>query len=258
MTIRYKTKSDIKKMAEGGKLLAQLLAELKEKSLAGLAVIELEMAAFKFVKKHNLKAAFQGYLNYPDILCLSINEQVVHTPPSLFKERKLVAGDLVSIDCGFVHQGLYTDSALSFFVPGVEVPKKSQKLLQATEESLLAGIEAAQVGNFLSDIGRAVASRLEAANLGVIRDLVGHGVGFGVHEEPKVPNFWQGQMKAFKDLQLEAGLVLAIEPMATLGGVKIKTLADGFTIVTKDGSLSAHVEHTVAITDQGPQILTKL
>jgi methionyl aminopeptidase len=192
--------------------------------------------------------AFKGLYGFPGSVCTSLNQEVVHGIPS--RKRVLAEGDIVSLDVGVKYQGYYTDSAVTVGVG--EVSDESRRLLDVTERSLAAGIAAATVGSHIGDIGYAVQTLVEAAGFSVVRELVGHGVGMGPHEEPQVPNFG----KPSRGLKLVAGLTIAIEPMVNVGTPKTRTLPDKWTVVTVDGKRSAHFEHTIAVTDAGPRILT--
>ena len=211
--------------------------------------MDLERAAEKKIVELGAKPAFKGYYDYPCVLCTPVNEEIVHGIPS--EKRELKAGDIVSIDCGVVLEGYYGDAAIT--VPVSETVKPElRKLLSVTEESLYKGIDQARIGNSVGDVGAAVQEHVEAAGFSVVREFVGHGIGTHLHEEPQVPNY--GEPGTGMDLR--AGLVLAIEPMITEGGPKIRILNDGWTVVTADGKLAAHFEHTIAVTEDGPKILT--
>ena len=216
---------------------------------AGMSTEDLDAIAEKFIRSHaGATPAFKGLYGFPGTLCTSINQEIVHGIPS--KKRVLKDGDIISIDVGVGYQGYFTDSATTVAI-GV-VDDETQRLLDITEQSLAAGIAAAVPGNHLGDIGAAVQRVVEAAGFSVVRDLVGHGIGVEFHEEPQVPNY--GKPK--RGLKLVPGLTLAIEPMVNIGGPQTRTLADKWTIVTVDGSRSAHFEHTVAITNSGNRVLT--
>jgi methionyl aminopeptidase len=210
----------------------------------------LERAAEKKIKEAGAKPAFKGYFDYPCVLCTSINEEIVHGIPS--EKRVLKAGDIVSIDCGVVMDGYYGDAAITVAVDESVTPEV-QKLLEVTEASLYKGIEQARVGNSIGDVGAAVQEFVEASGFSVVREFVGHGIGTKLHEEPQIPNFGSRGHGA----RLREGMVLAIEPMVNSGGPETKVLSDKWTAVTLDGSYSAHFEHCVAVTRQGPVILTQ-
>jgi methionyl aminopeptidase len=211
--------------------------------------MDLERAAEKKIEEAGAKPAFKGYFDYPCVLCTSINQEIVHGIPS--EKRVLKAGDIVSIDCGVVLDGYYGDAAIT--VPVVEVSPELTKLLEITEASLYRGIEAARVGNTVGDVGAAVQELVEANGFSVVREFVGHGIGTRLHEEPQVPNFGTRGHGA----RLREGMVLAIEPMVNFGKPGTRLLSDKWTAVTEDGSHSAHFEHCVAVTEDGPLILTR-
>jgi methionyl aminopeptidase len=216
---------------------------------AGLSTLDLDAMAEEFILSHaGATPAFKGLYGFPGTLCTSINQEIVHGIPS--RKRVLQDGDVISIDVGVGYQGYFTDSATT--VPVGAIDAETARLLAVTEESLRAGIAAAVPGNHLGDIGSAVQRVVEAAGFSIVRDLVGHGIGVEFHEEPQVPNY--GKPK--RGLKLVPGLTLAIEPMVNIGGPATRTLPDKWTIVTVDGSRSAHFEHTVAITESGNRVLT--
>ncbi|MBI1833705.1 MAG: type I methionyl aminopeptidase [Candidatus Andersenbacteria bacterium] len=251
--VSLKSTEDIQHLAEGGALLGNILEELGSMVKPGVTGQELEVVARKRMQEHNVIPAFLGYgggghTPYPAALCVSVNEVVVHGIPS---SQPFVEGDIVSIDAGLIYKNkYYLDSAHTFAV-GTLAPQ-TQRLLDITKQSLDKGIAVARIGNTTGDIGHAVQSFVESNGLGVVHQLVGHGVGFDVHEEPQVPNFG----KPGRGHILEEGLVIAIEPMVTIGDPAVITEADGWTISTKAGGLAAHFEHTVAITKDGPKVLT--
>jgi methionyl aminopeptidase len=247
--IQLKSLREIDLMAEGGKILAATHQMLRREVRAGISTQELDSLAEAFIRSHHgATPAFKGLYGFPGTICASINQEIVHGIPS--KKRVLKEGDIISIDLGVGYQGYFTDSAAT--VPVGEVAPQTRRLLEVTERSLQAGIAAAVPGNHLGDIGNAVQSVVEAAGFSVVRDLVGHGIGVEFHEEPQVPNY--GKPK--RGLKLVPGLTLAIEPMVNVGGPNTRTLPDKWTIVTVDGSMSAHFEHTVAITHDGNRVLT--
>ena len=247
--IRYKTKEDINKLKKAGSLLGELLDKLEGLVKPGVSTLDLEKYAQEFMKKSGARPLFKGHQGYPAVTCISVNEEVVHGIPS--PNKILKSGDVVGIDSGLWLDNVCVDAARTF--PVGAVSDKANKLLEVTQEALRRGIEQAVPGNHVGDIGHAIQSYVEAQGMSVVRGLVGHGVGFDLWEEPQVPNFGE----AGQGLELKEGLVIAIEPMVTLGGWQIATLSDGWTIVTQDGSLSAQFEHTIAITKKGPLILTK-
>jgi methionyl aminopeptidase len=248
--IKLKSAREIELMVHGGKILAATLDLLRDAVRPGVTTHDLDRAAEDFIRSHEgATPAFKGLYGFPGSICSSINEEIVHGIPS--KKRVLVEGDIVSLDVGVGYRGLFTDSAIT--VPVGAVDAETRRLLEVTQESLEAGIAAAQPGNQVGDIGAAVQAVAEGAGFGVVRELVGHGVGAAMHEEPQVPNFG----KPHRGTKLVPGLTIAIEPMINLGGHAVKTLSDGWTIVTADGSRSAHFEHTVAVTGAGPMVLTR-
>ncbi len=248
--IKLKSERELELMRYGGKILAATLAMLRDAVAPGVSTLELDRMAETFIRDHEgATPAFKGLYGFPGSICSSINEEIVHGIPS--RKRVLREGDIVSLDVGVGYQGLFTDSAIT--VPVGEIDAETQRLLDVTQESLKAGIAAAVAGNQVGDIGAAVQGVVEAAGFSVVRELVGHGVGAAMHEEPQVPNYG----KRHRGAKLMPGLTIAIEPMVNAGGHAVKTLTDGWTIVTADGARSAHFEHTVAITEQGPLVLTR-
>jgi methionyl aminopeptidase len=249
MAIVCKSKAEIEKMGHSGRIVRQVLDYLRTLVAAGVSTMDLERAAEKKIEEFGAKPAFKGYYDYPCVLCTSINQEIVHGIPS--EKRMLKAGDIVSIDCGVVLDGYYGDAAIT--VPVAEVTPDVKKLLEVTEASLYRGIEAVRMGNTVGDVGAAVQELVEANGFSVVREFVGHGIGTRLHEEPQVPNFGIRGHGA----RLREGMVLAIEPMVNFGKPGTKLLSDKWTAVTEDGSFSAHFEHCVAITKNGPLILTK-
>ncbi|MFZ2418434.1 MAG: type I methionyl aminopeptidase, partial [Smithellaceae bacterium] len=199
--------------------------------------------------KRGAKPAFKGYRGYPYSLCTSVNEEVVHGMPS---NRVLVEGDIIGLDFGVYYQGLYGDAAIT--LPVGRVSEQAARLMQVTQQSLYSAIDQACDGNRLGDISAAVQETAEAAGYSIVRDFVGHGIGKSMHEEPQIPNFG----KKGRGIELKKGMILAIEPMVNAGKYRVRILSDGWTVITEDGSLSAHFEHSVAITDNGPEILSTL
>lgn len=247
--ISLKSPRELDLMAEGGRIVAATLAMLRAAVRPGVSTLELDRMAEDFIRKHpGATPSFKGLYGFPGTLCTSINEEIVHGIPS--KRRILHEGDMLKIDVGVRFAGLHTDSATTVAVG--EVDPTSRRLMSVTVEALDAGIAAARPSNHIGDIGAAVQAVVERAGFNVVRDLVGHGIGEQFHEEPQVPNF--GKPK--RGTKLVPGLTIAIEPMVNVGGFKTRTLPDKWTIVTADGSRSAHYEHTVAITENGPRILT--
>lgn len=234
-------------MRLGGKIASRVLNDLKKHLRPGISSKELNLMAEKMILELGGKPSFKGYRNYPAAICASINEEVVHGLP---KERTVKEGDLVGLDLGVIYRGFHTDTAITCSVG--KISQEAQKLLKVTEKALAQGIKMALPGNFLGDVQSAIQNTIEGAGFGVIRSLVGHGIGRDLQEYPPVPNF--GKKGGVP--RLEIGMTLAIEPMVSAGDWHIKTLDDGWTVVTADGSLSAHFEHTIAITEKGPEILT--
>lgn len=249
--IILKTADEIEIMARASKVVAETIQALKREVRPGITTEDLDRMAEEFIRSRGGIPAFKGYRSYPKTLCASVNEQVVHGIPS--KQRVLKDGDIIGLDLGAIVEGFYGDSAVT--VPVGKVPPKVAELLRVTEEALYKGIEQAVVGNRLSDISHAVQRHAEAAGFSVVTDFVGHGIGRQLHEEPQVPNYGRpGQGP-----RLQVGMVLAIEPMVNMGHSAVRILDDQWTAVTKDGSLSAHFEHTIAIQPEGPaRILSRL
>lgn len=247
--ISLKSERELELMAEGGRIVAATLAMLRAAVRPGMTTLDLDKMAEEFIRSHpGATPSFKGLYGFPGTLCTSINEEIVHGIPS--RKRVLREGDMVKIDVGVKFAGLHTDSATTVAVG--EIDPTSRRLMEVTTEALSAGIAAARANNHVGDIGAAVQAVVERAGFSVVRDLVGHGIGEQFHEEPQVPNF--GKPK--RGTKLVPGLTIAIEPMVNVGGPKTRTLSDKWTIVTADGSRSAHFEHTVAITENGPRILT--
>jgi methionyl aminopeptidase len=244
-----KLPEEIEKARASNRIVAEVLSRLREKIKPGVRTKELDKFAEEIAEKRGAKPAFKGYRGYPYSLCISINEVVVHGMPS---ERILEEGDIVSLDFGVCYQGFCGDSAIT--LPVGKVTQKASRLMQVTEQSLYAGIEQARSGNRLGDISAAVQAVVEDAGYSVVRDFVGHGIGKDLHEDPQIPNFGQKG----RGIELKRGMILAIEPMVNEGKYKVQILPDGWTVVTKDRSLSAHFEHSIAITENGPDILSKL
>ena len=249
--IQLKSPREIEIMAHGGRILAETVEALRAAVRPGVTTAELDELAERFIRSHDgATPAFKGLYGFPGSVCASINNEIVHGIPS--RRRTLQAGDIISLDVGVRYQGFYTDSATTVAVG--EVPPESRRLLEVTQAALAAGIDAAQPGNHLGDIGAAVQGVVESAGFSVVKDLVGHGIGVEFHEKPQVPNYG----KAKRGMKLSPGLTIAIEPMVNVGSPDTREMPDRWTIVTADGSRSAHFEHTVAITEQGPRILTQV
>jgi methionyl aminopeptidase len=249
--ITLKSPREIDTMAAAGRIVAATLAQVAAHVRPGVSTAELDHLAEAFIRSHpGAKPSFKGLYDFPATLCTSINQEVVHGIPS--PKRVLKAGDLLSVDVGVWLEGLHADSAATF--PVGAVSKEAEQLLKVTQEALAAGVAQARAGNHVGDIGHAVQQVAEGAGYTVVRELVGHGIGSSFHEEPQVPNY--GKPK--RGPRLAPGMTIAIEPMVNVGGPEIRTLDDKWTVVTEDGSLSAHFEHTVAILENGaaPRVLT--
>ncbi len=248
MAIMIKTMHEIEKMRISGRALREVHNAIAPHVVAGASTMNLEEIAVKKIAELGAIPAFKGYHGFPSALCTSINEEVVHGMPN--SKRILRDGDILSIDCGVIIDGFYSDAAVTY--PIGQVSPKTRKLLEVTQASLEKAIEQCQAGGRLGDISSAVQQLCEAQGFGVVREFVGHGIGRAMHEDPQVPNFGDPG----KGPRLKPGMVLAIEPMINAGGPEVRVLKDGWTAVTLDGSYSAHFEHTVAITKDGPQVLT--
>ena len=247
--IIIKSAREIEFLREAGHIVAATLQKVREAAVVDITTLELDRIAEEYIRSCGAVPAFKGYQGFPGTLCTSVNEEVVHGIPGL---RKLKHGDIVSIDCGAVINGYNGDAAITLAIG--ELDADVQQLLDVTEESLYKGIAQALVGNRLSDISHAVQVHAESYGYGVVRDLVGHGIGRNMHEDPQIPNYGIPG----RGPRLKSGMALAIEPMINLGTYEVETLDDGWTVVTRDAKRSAHFEHTIIITEQGPQILTKL
>jgi methionyl aminopeptidase len=249
MAILIKTAAEIEMMRRSGEALRQVHEAVRPHVQPGASTMDLEKIATAKMEELRAISAFKGYRGFPAVLCTSINNEVVHGIPS--PTRILTDGDIVSIDCGVIVDGYYSDAAVTYPVGNLSAPTK--KLLDVTQASLELAIQQARVGGRLGDISAAVQEMCEAEGFGVVREFVGHGIGKSMHEDPQVPNYGTRG----KGPRLKAGMVLAIEPMINAGGPAVKVLPDGWTTLTVDGSLSAHFEHTVAITKDGPRVLTR-
>jgi methionyl aminopeptidase len=243
-----RSSAELAKMREAGRLVGEVLTELAAHVAPGVTTADLDELAEKRIRKAGATPAFKGYHGYPATICASINEEVIHGIPS--GRRLLNDGDVISIDVGAELDGYFGDSAITLAVG--KVSEEAATLLRVTDESLYKAIEAVKLGGRISDIGHAVQAHVEAYGFSVVREFVGHGIGQKMHEEPQVPNYGEPG----RGPRLTEGMVLAIEPMVNAGKPAVKVLADGWTAVTRDGSLSAHFEHTVAVTADGPWILT--
>lgn len=247
--IHLKTPDELDAIARAGRILHALYGVIGERVVPGATTAELDRFAEAFIRDHEgAEPAFKGLYGFPATLCTSVNHEVVHGIPSA--RRKLAEGDLLSIDCGVKLDGLYADAAIT--LPVGEIPAEAAELVRVTREALHAGIAEARPGNRLGDIGGAIQEVADAHGYGVVRELVGHGIGRSPHEDPQVPNFG----RRGRGLKLQEGMVLAIEPMFNLGTANVRTLPDRWTVVTADRKVSAHWEHTVAVTADGPRLLT--
>lgn len=246
--IEQKSAREIDIMRRAGRLVAEILDQVAEAVRPGVTTLDLDALAERLTLKAGAKPAFKGYRGYKHTICASVNNQVVHGIPS---RSPLEAGDIIGIDFGVILDGFYGDSART--LPVGQITEEARRLLETGKEALARGIAQAAPGKRLGDIGAAVQGFVEARGYSVVREMVGHGIGRALHEEPQVPNYGRPNTGA----RLRPGMVIAIEPMINIGGKEIETLDDGWTVVTEDGSLSAHFEHTVAVTDEGPEILTK-
>ncbi|MFH2012725.1 MAG: type I methionyl aminopeptidase [Pseudomonadota bacterium] len=247
--IILKTKEEIELLRKSNQIVAHILKALKKIIRPGITTLDLDSFAEEQIKKNAAISAFKGYRGFPASLCVSVNEQLVHGIPD---SRKLKEGDIVTLDLGVVRDGFYGDAAIT--VPVGEISQEATKLLEVTQNALYKGIDKAKAGGRLHDISHAIQSWVEGNGFSVVRDFVGHGVGRSLHEEPQIPNFGLPN----RGIQLKAGMVLALEPMVNVGSWKVKIKPDGWTVVTIDGSLCAHFEHTIAITEDGPDILTMM
>ncbi len=245
--INLKTAHEIDLMARAGSLLASVLPPLKEACQPGVKTIELDRIADRLIREGGATPGFLGYNGFPRSICVSINDEAVHGIPG---NRKVAAGDLVSLDLGLVLEGFWADVGVTVGVG--KITPEAERLLKVTEQALYVGIDKARAGGFLGDISSAIQKHVEAAGFSVIRQFVGHGIGRQMHEDPQVPNFGTPGTPP----RLKAGMTLAIEPMVNAGSYEVYMKPDGWTICTADGSLSAYFEHTVAITDRGPLVLT--
>jgi methionyl aminopeptidase len=245
--IIIKTEKEIDLMRQAGKIVAETLLLVEKEVKPGVTTAELDRIAEEFITKHGAKPSFKGLYGFPASLCISVNEQVVHGIPGGYVLKE---GDIISVDCGAEINGFHGDAARTFAVG--EISKEARRLITVTEESFFKGVEAAIVGNRLSDISHNIQNHIEANGFSVVRDFVGHGIGKTVHEDPEVPNFG----RPGRGPKLVAGMALAIEPMVNMGTYRVKTAGDDWTVVTADKSLSAHYENTVVILPDGPEILT--
>lgn len=242
-----RTPAEIEQMRRAGSLVGQVLERLREHVAPGVSTRELDAIAENMICSRGGVPSFKGYRGYPASICASVNNEIIHGIPG---DRMLVDGDIVSIDCGAMLGGYHGDAAMTF--PVGPVSAEAEKLMTVTREALNAGIAMARPKMRLGDVGNAIQRYVEANGFSVVRDFVGHGIGRHMHEDPQIPNFGPAGM----GMRLRTGMVLAIEPMVNAGGHEVVVMDDGWTACTRDGSLSAHFEHTVAITDDGPEVLT--
>ena len=254
--IFLKSPHEIELMRKANRIVIEILAELREQVRPGISTGEIDRWAAELIRKKGAASAFKGYtirngsVPFPATICVSINDEIVHGIPNA--ARTIQDGDVVSLDFGVIHEGFYGDAAISFVLGAA--PERTRKLLTTTAESLEEGIAQAQVGNRLGNVSAAIQDRVEREGFSVVRDFVGHGVGRRLHEDPAVPNYGTKN----RGVRLREGMVLAIEPMVNMGQAAVMMKDDAWTAVTKDGSLSAHFEHSIAITERGPQILSQL
>jgi len=247
-SISIKSEEELRLLRDAGRILAEIVRELKGSLKSGITTQEVDLLAEDLIRRRNVIPAFKGYRGFPGCVCMSINQEVVHGIPG---KRILLDKDIVSIDVGIVHNEYYSDTAVTVGIG--QIHSDLQRLLDVTYQSLCKGIEQAKVNNHLSDISHAIQAYAESNGFAIVREFVGHGIGKRLHEEPEIPNFGEPH----RGPVLKEGMVFAIEPMVNFGGWKTKIQEDGWTVVTKDGKPSAHFEHTVAITKDGPEILTQ-
>jgi methionyl aminopeptidase len=246
--IRIKSPNEVDILRKAGKILSSIVVQLQSSLTSGMTTKDIDSQAEELIRQNNVLAAFKGYHGFPGCACVSVNEGIVHGIPG---KRVIQDGDIVSIDIGIIYEGYYSDMAVT--VAAGAPSDENKRLLEVTQASLYQGIEKARAGHRLSDISFAVQSFVEMHGFSVVRDFVGHGIGRSLHEDPEIPNYGQpGQGPVLKE-----GMVFAIEPMVNAGSFRTKTLSDGWSVVTIDGKPSAHFEHTIVITANGPEILTK-
>ena len=245
--VRLRTEREINLIAESAQIVGDTLDMLSGKVKPGITLMELDMLAEKFIRSQDAVPAFKGYMGFPATLCISVDDEVVHGIPS---DKVLNDGQIVGIDCGAVKNGYYGDSARTFAVGNISDEDKD--LIDTTQKALYHGIEKAVPGNYVSDIGHAIQTYVEPRGYSIVRELVGHGIGTNLHEDPQVPNYGDPGM----GVELKEGMCLAIEPMINIGDKEVYTLDDGWTVKTKDGYNSAHFEHTIAILKNGPKVLS--
>ncbi len=245
-TVR-RSAAELDKMRKAGRIVAEIKATTREAVRDGVTTAEIDKVAREVIERRGAKSNFLNYHGFPAVICTSPNSMIVHGIPG---KHRLKEGDIISIDCGAIWQGYHGDSA---FTVGVgKISKEAQQLIEVTSRSLQAGIAMMEEGNHLHEVGRAVQRVVEAAGMAVVREYVGHGIGTAMHEPPNVPNYWPGSPGP----KMKSGNVFAVEPMVNIGGAETRLLEDGWSVVTADGSLSAHFEDTIAITDNGPEVFT--
>ena len=245
--VRVRSNREIEHISESAQIVADTLDMLTEKVESGISLMELDTLAEEFIRSRDAIPAFKGYMGFPATLCISVDDEGVHGIPS---NKMLRGGQIVGIDCGALKNGYYGDSARTF--PVGDISDQDKKLIEITQEALYLGINEAVPGNYVSDIGHAIQKFVEPKGYSIVRELVGHGIGTNLHEDPQVPNYGDPGM----GVKLKEGMCLAIEPMINRGGKEVYTLDDGWTIKTKDGFNSAHFEHTIAIRKDGPEVLS--
>ena len=248
MPVTIKSAREIERMRVAGKILASVHEELGKALKPGMSTLDIERLGEELIRSHGCVPSFKNYNGYPASICVSVNDEIVHGIPN--SHRIIHEGDIVSLDAGVIYEGYHSDAARTHAV-GVIDPK-AQKLIDVTRESFFEGIRQAKAGNYLNDISSAIQAYAESFGYGVVRDLVGHGIGSHLHEDPEVPNFARKK----KGIRLQAGMTLAVEPMINAGTWQVSWMSDGWTVVTKDHSLSAHYENTILITDGEPEILS--
>ncbi len=249
--ITLKSAHELNLMRQAGQIVAQVLARIEEVIAPGMTTADLEaIAAEIIIGKHGAIPSFKGYRGFPGLVCTSVNDEVVHGIPG---KRVLHEGDIVGIDVGVIYKGYHGDAAVT--LPVGQIDAASRRLIEVTKESLRIGIEAAQAGNWTTDISKAIQAYVESQGYSVVREYTGHGIGRQMHEDPQIPNFYDPKMGRFR---LRPGMTFALEPMVNAGSWQTRVLADNWTVVTADGKRSAHFEHTVAVTKNGPDILTRL
>jgi len=247
--ITIKSPGEIKIMAEGGKILAKIMKELEKQVKPGIATKELDRIAETLIFKYGSRCSFKGYQNYPSCLCTSVNEEIVHAVPS---DKIIKEGDIISLDLGIFYKGFHTDMALT--LPVGKISPEAQRLIRVTKKALKRGIKKVRPGNTFGDIGNTIQRYVESQKFNVVRDLCGHGIGKEIHEDPKILNYGNRHSGS----EIKEGMVFCIEPMVTAGDWKLKKTKDGFGFETEDGSLSAHFEHTIAVTKESCRVLTDL